>query len=62
MPKMPSFLSCTKMNCSLRTEEIKTQDLTALIFRSKQILDFLMAHRAEINSMVKERAGYIGKQ
>ncbi len=46
----------------LKTEEIQTQDLTAIIFRSKQILDFLIAHRDEINTMIKERAGYIGKQ
>jgi hypothetical protein len=46
----------------LKDEEIKTQDMNALIFRSKQILDFLIAHRAEINSLIKERAGYIGKQ
>lgn len=46
----------------LTTEEIKTQDLTTLIFRSKQILDFLMSHRTDINNMIKDRAGYIGKQ
>jgi hypothetical protein len=46
----------------LKTEEINTRDLTALIFRSKQILDFLMSHRVEINTMIKERAGYIGKK
>ena len=46
----------------LTAEEIKTQDPTALIFRSKQILDFLMSHKAEINNMIKGREGYIGKQ
>jgi hypothetical protein len=46
----------------LKTEEIKAQDMNTLIFRSKQILDFLMAHRAEINGLIKERTGYIGKQ
>lgn len=44
-----------------KTEEIKGQDMNALIFRSKQILDFLIAHRAEINSLIQNRAGYIGK-
>ncbi len=44
------------------TEEIKTQDMTTLIFRSKQILDFLITHKAEINSLIKGKAGYIGKQ
>lgn len=43
-------------------EEIKTQDPNTLIFRSKQILDFLISHKAEINNMIKDRAGYIGKQ
>jgi hypothetical protein len=46
----------------LTDEEIKTQDMNTLIFRSKQIMDFLMAHKAEINTLIKERAGYIGKQ
>ncbi len=46
----------------LTAEEIKTQDLNTLIFRSKKILDFLISHKAEINNMIKGRAGYIGKQ
>jgi hypothetical protein len=46
----------------LTDEEIKTQDMNTLIFRSKQILDFLIAHKAEINNLIKERVGYIGKQ
>jgi hypothetical protein len=43
-------------------EEIVAGDINALIFRSKQILDFLIAHKTEIDRQIKERAGYIGKQ
>jgi hypothetical protein len=46
----------------LKTEEIKTQDPNALIFQSKKILDFMMAHKAEINELIQDRTGYIGKQ
>jgi hypothetical protein len=46
----------------LKSEEIKAQDINALIFRSKQILDFIISHKAEIDTLIKERPGYIGKQ
>ncbi len=45
----------------LKSEEIKTLDPTSLIFRSKQILDFLMAHRQEINRLIQDRPGNIGQ-
>lgn len=44
-----------------RSEEIATADTTDLIYRSKQILDFLMAHRSEIDRLIQDRPGYIGK-
>jgi hypothetical protein len=46
----------------LKREEIKTKDANALIYRSKQILDFLIANKSHINTMIQDRAGYIGKQ
>jgi hypothetical protein len=42
--------------------DIETQDTTALIFHSKQILDFMIDHRSDINTLIQNRAGYIGKQ
>lgn len=55
-----SFLFQNKM--LLKTEEIKAQNPNTLIFNSKKMLDFLMAHKAEINDLIQDRAGYIGKQ
>ncbi|MEW6184141.1 MAG: SEC-C domain-containing protein [Thermodesulfobacteriota bacterium] len=46
----------------LKREEINTPDANALIFRSKQILDFLIANKSHINTLIQDRAGYIGKQ
>jgi hypothetical protein len=45
-----------------KANDIESQDTTALIFHSKQILDFMIAHRADINGLIQNRAGYIGKQ
>lgn len=55
-----SFLYQNQM--LLKADEIKASDTTALIFTSKQILDFMISHRAEINTLIQNRAGYIGKQ
>jgi SEC-C motif-containing protein len=55
-----SYLYRNKM--LLKTEEIKTYDPNTLIFNSKNMLDFLMAHKAEINDLIHDRTGYIGKQ
>jgi hypothetical protein len=45
-----------------KAEDLQNPDATALIFHSKKILDFMIAHRAEINTLIQNRAGYIGKQ
>lgn len=55
-----SYLYRNKM--LLKAEEIKTDDPNTLIFNSKNMLDFLMAHKAEINNLIHDRTGYIGKQ
>jgi hypothetical protein len=44
-----------------RAEEIARSEPTDLIYRSKQILDFLIAHRSEIDRLIKDRPGYLGK-
>jgi SEC-C motif len=46
----------------LTVEEIKTPDSNTLLFRSKKILDFLLAHRSEIDALIRNRSGYLGKQ
>ncbi len=55
-----SFLYQNQM--LFKAEEIKGRDTTSLIFTSKKILDFMIAHRAEINTLIQDKAGYIGKQ
>jgi hypothetical protein len=45
-----------------KSEDLRTPDITALIFNSKKILDFMMSHRAAINALIQNRAGYVGKQ
>ncbi|MBI5605314.1 MAG: SEC-C domain-containing protein [Deltaproteobacteria bacterium] len=55
-----SFLYQNQM--LLKSEEIKAHDPTALIFHSKQIMDFMIAHKSEINNLIQNRAGYIGEQ
>lgn len=46
----------------LKTEDIKARDPNTLIFNSKKMLDFLIAHKAEINDLIQDCTGYIGKQ
>jgi hypothetical protein len=55
-----SYLYRNKM--LLKTEEIKAYEPNTLIFNSKNMLDFLMAHKAEIDDLIQDRRGYIGKQ
>jgi hypothetical protein len=45
-----------------KAQDIETLDTTALIFHSKEILDFMIAHRSDLNALIQSRAGYIGKQ
>jgi len=33
-----------------------------LAFLSKQMLDFMIKNRKEIDGLIRDRAGYIGKQ
>jgi SEC-C motif len=46
----------------LKSEEIKSSDSNTLLFRSKKILDFMIAHRGEIDALIRNRSGYLGKQ
>jgi hypothetical protein len=55
-----SFLYNNQM--LFKSEDLKAQDSTALIFNSKKILDFMIAHRSEIDNLIQNRSGYIGKQ
>ena len=45
----------------LKTEDIQAGDVTKLAFESKQLLDFMIKHRSEIDALIRDRAGYIGK-
>jgi hypothetical protein len=55
-----SFLHRNKM--LLKAEEIEGLEATALIFRSKQILDFMMTHKNEIQGLIQGRRGFLGQQ
>lgn len=55
-----SFLFQNQM--LFKAEDIRDQDATSLIFNSKKIMDFMIARRSEINSLIQNRAGYIGPQ
>jgi hypothetical protein len=46
----------------LKSNDIEAEDTTALIYHSKKMLDFLMAHRADIDALIQHRSGYIGHQ
>jgi hypothetical protein len=46
----------------LKTEDIKARDVPQLAMDSKKILDFMMAHKEEIDGLIRDRAGYIGRQ
>jgi hypothetical protein len=46
----------------LKRADIETQDPTSLIFHSKKMLDFMIAHKADIDALIQNRAGYLGKQ
>ncbi len=45
-----------------KIEEIQARDIPQLAFLSKQMLDFMIKNRKEIDALIRERAGYIGKQ
>ena len=38
---------------------LKKQDIKGLASQSKKMLDFLMAHKAEINGLIRDRLGYL---
>jgi hypothetical protein len=46
----------------LKSADIESQDTTSLAFHSKKMLDFMFAHKADINALIQNRSGYIGKQ
>ena len=46
----------------LQAEEIKARDVPKLALDSKKILDFMMAHKDEIDNLIRDRTGYIGRQ
>ncbi len=45
-----------------KIEDIQARDIPQLAFLSKQLLDFMIKNRKEIDALIRERAGYIGKQ
>jgi hypothetical protein len=46
----------------LKIEDIRTRDIPHLAFCSKQILDLMIKNRKEIDALIRDREGYIGKQ
>jgi hypothetical protein len=46
----------------LKTADIDGQDTTSLAFHSKKMLDFMFAHKTDIDALIQNRPGYIGKQ
>jgi len=46
----------------LKIEDIQARDIPQLAFLSKQMLDFMIKNRKEIDGLIRDRAGYIGKQ
>jgi hypothetical protein len=46
----------------LKIEDIRARDIPQLTFLSKQMLDFMIKNRKEIDGLIRDRAGYIGKQ
>ena len=46
----------------LKIEDIQARDIPQLAFLSKQMLDFMIKNRKEIDRLIRDRAGYIGKQ
>ena len=46
----------------LKTEDIQARDIPQLAFLSKQMLDFMIKNRKEIDGLIRDRAGYIGRQ
>ena len=43
-------------------EEIKARDIPQLAAHSKKILDFMIKNRNEIDGLIRDRKGYIGRQ
>jgi hypothetical protein len=43
-------------------EEIQARDIPQLAVHSKKILDFMIKNRNEIDGLIRERKGYIGRQ
>jgi hypothetical protein len=43
-------------------EEIRARDIPQLAVHSKNILDFMIKNRNEIDGLIRDRKGYIGKQ
>jgi hypothetical protein len=46
----------------LKIEDIQARDIPHLAFLSKQILDFMINNRKEVDALIRDREGYIGKQ
>jgi hypothetical protein len=46
----------------LNIEDIQARDIPQLAFLSKQMLDFMIKNRKEIDALIRDRDGYIGKQ
>ena len=46
----------------LKIEDIQARDIPQLAFLSKQMLDFMIKNRKEIDALIQDREGYIGKQ
>ncbi len=46
----------------LKIEDIQARDIPQLAFLSKQILDFMIKNRREVDALIRDREGYIGKQ
>ena len=46
----------------LKIEDIQARDIPQLAFLSKQVLDFMIKNRKEIDALIWDRDGYIGKQ
>lgn len=45
-----------------KNEEILARDIPQLAVHSKKILDFMIKNRNEIDGLIRERRGYIGRQ
>ena len=46
----------------LKIEDIQARDIPQLAFLSKQILDFMIKNRREVDALIRDKEGYIGKQ